>query len=178
MENAYLGCIFHFAGNFAPRGYMLCQGQLLSISQNTALFSILGTTYGGDGQVTFGLPDLRGRMPIGQGQGPGLSQIVIGELSGVENVTLTTNNLPAHNHTLTADTNAASVGTPAGNLLADSGGGQTAGAPIYSNSGVPNSALNAKSIGVAGSSQPLPIRNPFLGLNYIICTEGLYPSRN
>src|SRR4051812_17662172 len=104
MENAYLGCIFHFAGNFAPRGYMLCQGQLLSISQNTALFSILGTTYGGDGQVTFGLPDLRGRMPIGQGQGPGLSQIVIGELSGVENVTLTTNNLPAHNHTLTADT--------------------------------------------------------------------------
>ena len=151
MDSAYIGCIFHFAGNFAPRGYALCQGQLLSIQQNTALFAILGTTYGGDGIRTFGLPDLRGRAAVGQGAGPGLQTIVLGEISGAETVTLTTNNLPAHNHQLKCDTNQASVGAPAGNLLADSGSSKSGGIPVYSNSGPPNGCRSSTSTRAPGA---------------------------
>src|ERR1700689_3127872 len=99
-ETPLLGAIFIFAGNFAPTGYQLCQGQLLPISQYAALFSILGTTYGGNGTSTFQLPDLRGRVPVGQGSGSGLTPIVLGETAGTQNVTILTNNLPAHNHPL------------------------------------------------------------------------------
>jgi microcystin-dependent protein len=177
-DTPFLGGIFMFAGNFAPRGYALCQGQILAISQNTALFSILGTTYGGNGQTTFALPDLRGRAPVGQGQGPGLSSITLGEVAGTESATMLTTNMPAHNHTLACDTNPASVGAPSGNLLADSGTSQSGGVPIYSNSNTPNGALNQQSIGIAGGSQPFGIRNPYLGINYIIALQGIFPSRN
>jgi microcystin-dependent protein len=176
-DSPILGCIFMFAGNFAPRGFALCAGQLLPISQNTALFSILGTTYGGNGQTTFALPDLRGRSPIGAGQGPGLSNISLGEMAGTENVTLLSNNMPVHNHVLQANSGSASVGAPAGNLLADSGNSQSGGVPIYT-SGTPNAQLNAQSIGLAGGNQPFSNRNPYLGINYIIATQGIFPSRN
>jgi microcystin-dependent protein len=177
MQDAYIGCIFHFAGNFAPRGYMQCQGQLLPISQYTAVFAILGTTYGGDGITTFALPDLRGRAAVGAGQGLGLSNIDLGQIAGTENVTLLTTNLPSHNHPLRCDTNGASVGAPANNLLADSGSQQSGGVPVYSN-GTVNGSLNIKSVGAAGSGQPVNLDNPYLGITYIICIEGLFPSRN
>src|ERR1700693_3176914 len=99
----YLGAIFMFAGNFAPRGFQLCQGQLLSIQQNPALFSILGTTYGGNGTTTFQLPDLRGRVPVGEGSGPGLTPVVLGQAAGAQNVTILTSNMPAHSHSLMAN---------------------------------------------------------------------------
>jgi microcystin-dependent protein len=149
----------------------------MSIQQNAALFSILGTTFGGNGTTTFALPDLRGRSPIGTGQGPGLSDIVLGEVAGTENATLTTNNMPSHNHTLNADSNPAAVSAPAGSVLADSGNAQSGGIPVYS-SGAPVVTMNPKAIGPAGGSQPFAIRNPFLGINYIIAIVGIFPSRN
>src|SRR5947208_9525764 len=115
-DTPFLGGIFMFAGNFAPRGYALCQGQLMSIAQNTALFSILGTTYGGNGQTTFALPDLRGRAPVGQGQGPGLSNISLGEVAGSETVTLLSTNMPSHNHTVGCDGGGSSSLTPVNDI--------------------------------------------------------------
>jgi len=176
-DTPILGCIYMFAGNFAPRGYALCAGQIMSIAQNTALFSLLGTTYGGDGRVTFALPDLRGRSPIGQGQGPGLSNIDLGEAAGVENTTLTSVNMPMHTHSLLADAGDASTGVPGGNSLANSGNSQSGGVPIYSST-APATPLNGQSIGVAGGSQPFAVRSPYLGINYIIAVEGIFPSRN
>jgi microcystin-dependent protein len=172
----YIGSIVLFAGNFAPRGWALCQGQLLPIAQNTALFSILGTTYGGNGQTTFALPDLRGRAPIGTGQGPGLSNITLGEQAGTENVTLLTTNMPAHNHTINCDNNASSSLAPSGMIpgLSDN---RNAEVNIYS-SNTPNAVMNPQTVGVAGGSQPFNNRNPFLGINFIIALEGIFPSRN
>jgi microcystin-dependent protein len=173
----YLGGIFMFAGNFAPRGYALCQGQLLPISQNTALFSILGTTYGGDGVTTFALPDLRGRGPIGAGNGPGLSPVVLGERAGSQNATILTSNLPAHTHTLNGSTSAGTQPLPTGNALAsvqDSQGGQST---AYINAAA-NTPMVATSIGTTGGNLPLSIQNPYLGLNFIIATQGIFPSRN
>jgi microcystin-dependent protein len=172
-----LGCIFIFAGNFAPRGYALCQGQILSIQQNAALFSLLGTTYGGNGTSTFALPDLRGRAPIGTGAGPGLSPIVEGELGGTQTASILTSNLPAHNHALNASTASGSQPLPTGNLLAsviDSNAGQSL---AYVNT-AGNTTMNPSAIGMAGSNIPLSIQNPFLGINYIIATQGIFPSRN
>ena len=114
----YLAGIFLFAGNFAPRGYALCQGQLMSIAQNSALFSLLGTYYGGDGQTTFGLPNLQGRAPVGTGQGPGLPMVNLGEQGGAQSVTLTTSQMPAHNHACTVTLNAANDGRPRDCLVA------------------------------------------------------------
>src|SRR5512140_216933 len=116
MSTPFIGEIVMFAGNFAPRSWALCNGQLLPIAQNTALFSILGTTYGGDGRTTFALPDLRGRVPVHPGQGPGLSNYVLGEMAGTENTTLLINNMPAHNHTLNAVSDAGDTAAPAGAL--------------------------------------------------------------
>lgn len=113
-----LGCIFIFGGNFAPRGYMLCQGQLLSIQQNAALFSLLGTTYGGNGTTNFQLPDLRGRAPIGTGNGPGLSPVVEGQIGGTQAASILIANLPSHSHALNASTTAATQPLPTNNLLA------------------------------------------------------------
>jgi microcystin-dependent protein len=158
-----------FAGNFAPRGWAFCQGQILSIAQNTALFSLLGTTYGGNGQTTFALPDLRSRVPVGTGQGPGLTSINLGELSGVESVTLLASQMPAHQHTIGASSSDATTGKPGGKVLA------ATSTAIYAPS--PDGTFLAPT-GIAGSSQPVAIRNPYLGMNYIICMEGIFPSRN
>ena len=186
-----IGEIRMFAGNFAPRNWALCQGQLMSISQNTALFSILGTTYGGNGQTTFALPDLRGRAPIGQGQGPGLTNISLGEVSGTETVTLLTTQMPAHTHTATATV----TGTETPGCFEDNGttdspaGAYPAISPSGANNyrtGTPDGAMGSSNIsatatvtiGISGNSQPVPIRNPYLGMNYIICLFGIFPSRN
>jgi microcystin-dependent protein len=178
-ESPYLGAIFLFAGNFAPRGFALCQGQTLPIAQNTALFSILGTTYGGNGQTTFNLPDLRGRAPIGTGQGPSLSNIDLGQAAGTENVSLIGSNLPPHNHPLSVSNAAATASDPTGKVPAvvNDGGVPTANTYLgYANAGT--GAAAASAIGLTGNSTPVAIRNPYLGLNYIIATQGVYPSRN
>jgi microcystin-dependent protein len=229
MES-FIGTIMPVAFNFAPQGWALCNGQLLSISQNSALFALLGTQYGGDGQVTFGLPDLRGRVAVGQGQGPGLSPVQMGEISGSNAATMTLNgagactlttaNMPAHNHgatfsgsgatplAVTVHVNTAqgsSVAPPEGSYFGAvklSGPGQTASLYV---AGQPTSSValgsgTATSTGTAGgitggtvavdnngSGQPVSIpvsvsgqtslMQPFTGVNYIICVNGIFPSR-
>jgi microcystin-dependent protein len=169
-----LGVIFAFAGNFAPRGYALCQGQLMSIAQNTALFSILGTTYGGDGRVTFALPDLRGRAPVGAGQGPGLSNVELGEQTGAPQTTLTIANLPAHTHVMSASQGADST-NPSNNFFGSDARGNPVS--IYSTTS-DGSVMNPMVVGLAGGNQPISIQNPILAINYVIATEGIFPSRN
>lgn len=169
----FLGQIILVGFNFAPQGYATCDGQLLSIAQNTALFSLLGTTYGGNGQTTFALPDLRGRTPIHQGQGPGLSNRAIGESSGTEATTLITSNLPAHTHTLNAVSEVGTVGAPAGAFLAATGSFD----PEYRPSGT-TVQLAPQSVGITGGSQPVNNMQPYLVLNYAIALEGIFPSRN
>jgi microcystin-dependent protein len=174
----YLGAIFIFAGNFNPRGYQLCQGQLLSIAQNTALFSILGTTYGGNGTTTFALPDLRGRSPIGQGTGPGLSPVVLGQQGGVNNVSILTSNLPAHTHTVNVSTGSAGQASPQNNFpasIVDSVGGAGNG---YNSSATGGATFNPGAVNPAGGNVPLNIQDPYLGINYIIAVQGVFPSRN
>lgn len=195
MES-FIATINMFAGNFAPRGWMLCQNQTLSIAQYTAVFSLVGTTYGGNGQTTFSLPDLRGRVPVGTGQGPGLQPYQLGQLSGVENTTLTQLNLPAHNHQAQATT-LIRADQSGGNLSANPIGnwisvGQTGGsspAPMKQFTTLPDpnpptgtmaagSAATTVTVGIAGSSQPFSILQPYLGMNYIFCMEGIFPPRN
>jgi len=168
-----LAQIIMFAGNFSPRGWLFCHGQLLSIAQNTAVFALLGTTYGGNGQTTFGVPDLRGRVPVGAGQGPGLSNVQLGESAGVANQTLLVTNMPAHNHTLNAFSEAGDSGAPQGNRLANSGATDRE----YRTTGT-GVAMGATAIGNAGGSQPFSIMQPYLGMNYVICQFGIFPSRN
>ena len=175
----YIAQIILFAGNFAPRSWMFCQGQILSIAQNTALFSLLGTTYGGNGQTTFALPDLRGRVPVGTGQGPGLPAVSLGEMAGSPTTTLLITNMPAHNHTVTVNprgvTEAGDVSDPTNAYPANSG----ALDKEYKTSGTLVNMGQANAItGVAGGSQPFSTMQPYLGMNYIICLEGIYPSRN
>lgn len=170
-----MATILMFAGNFAPRNWVFCQGQLMAIQSNTALFSLLGTTYGGDGRTTFGIPDLRGRVPVGTGTGPGLPQIVLGEMAGSPQVTLNTSQLPAHIHGLTVPASSAN-GTskePDGNILSATAGNQYAavGAADGSYGGV-------SATGITGSNAPINIMNPYLGMNYVICQYGIFPSRN
>ena len=169
MSDPYLGEIRLFAGNFAPVNWALCQGQLLSIAENDALYNLIGTTYGGDGQSIFALPDLRGRVPVHQGQGPGLSQRTMGALVGTESVTLTTGQLPAHTHPLHATTAAATITTPAGALLA------TTTADSYG-PGPATTPMAAGAVGPAGGAQPHDNMAPTLTVNYIISLVGIYPS--
>ncbi len=173
MNEPFIGSIVMFAGNFAPQGWALCNGQLLPIQQNTALFSILGSTYGGDGRTTFALPDLRGRVPVHPGQGPGLSPYVEGQAGGTEAVTLTVSQLPAHSHPVNCSNTAASRGgaTPVGSVPA-----VTNGADVYSTT--PNAQMLPQMIGIAGGSQPAPIVQPYLGINFIIALVGIFPSRS
>ncbi|WP_374405294.1 phage tail protein [Pelagerythrobacter sp.] len=170
----FIGQLLIFAGNFAPQGWAFCNGQLLSIPQNQALFSLLGVTYGGNGTTTFGLPDLRGRFPVHPGSGPGLAPIQQGEMDGAETHTMSVNEMPLHNHTMHAELAGADKQTPQGNML----GLTSASNPIYA---APNPAedrtMAPGSIGTAGGSQPFSIRNPYLGINFIIALEGIYPSR-
>lgn len=174
MATPFIGQITMFAGNFAPRSWAFCNGQIISIAQNTALFSILGTTYGGNGQTTFALPDLRGRVPIHTGQGPGLSSRDLGQAGGTETHTLISTEMPAHNHALAATTTDGNSQTPAGTILARDTLGGTTG---YSTA-APNTILSASSIGAAGGGQPHNNVPPFLCVNYIIGIEGIFPARN
>ncbi len=173
--------ILLFAGTFAPKNWAYCNGQLIPIAQNTALFSLLGTTYGGDGRVNFGLPDLRGRVAIGAGQGPGLSNYVLGQVAGSETVTLTTANMPAHIHPATATV---SVGVSGAGATADDPDGAlltTTNAPFYA-TGAPGGHLGgvtaSATTGPTGNNQPVNIMPPYLALNYVICMYGIFPSRN
>jgi microcystin-dependent protein len=178
MSDAFIGQIVGFGGNFAPRNWALCQGQIMSIAQNTALFSILGTTYGGNGQTTFALPDLRGRAPVSQGQGPGLSNYVLGEQTGSENVTLLSTQMPQHNHQLIAANTGATTPAPSGNFLAQANNpADQSDINVYAPSGTP-AAMNPQAIGFAGGSQPFSIIQPLLAINFIICIFGVFPSRN
>ena len=172
MSDPFVGEIRMFAGNFAPQGWALCDGQLLAISQNDVLFSLVGTTYGGDGQNTFGLPDLRGRIPLHMGQGPGLSSRTIGQNGGSETVTLTPAQLPAHGHVLNADSGAANSTDPLGRLPAASTGSST-----YGNL-APSVAMRADAVASAGGNQAHDNMMPFLCINFIIALFGIYPSRN
>jgi len=172
MSDPFIGQIIMFGGNFAPRGWALCQGQLLSISQNTALFSILGTTYGGDGRTTFGLPDLRGRVPMGEGQGPGLSDRNLGQKPGVENVALTNAQMPAHNHAAGTVGPAGNSNDATGNVWADDAGVSSA---TYS-SGAVTGTMRADAIGNTGGSQAHPNVQPSQVVNFIIAIQGFFPS--
>jgi microcystin-dependent protein len=172
-----------FAGNFSPRGWQFCNGQLLSIAQWTAVFALVGTTYGGNGQTTFGLPDFRGRIARGaQGsQGPGLSIVDLGEQSGTQSVTLLTTNLPAHNHPLTGAVTPQAINDADG--LTDSPGNARLGAgTVFTNAASPLvnmlPAASTLAVGINGSSQPVGTLPPYLGMNYIFCVEGIFPSRD
>ncbi len=171
----YLGSVCIVAFTFCPRGYADASGQILSIAQNSALFSLLGTTYGGNGQTTFALPDLRGRVPRGIGQGPGLSNIDQGEVAGNETVTLTIAQIPAPTHVVTLNATSApgNADSPAGALPAKS-----APATNYG-TGTANATLATGAVAVApsGGSQPHVVIDPFLGLRYCIAIEGIFPSR-
>jgi microcystin-dependent protein len=177
-ETPILGCIFIFAGNFAPVGYQLCQGQILSISSNTALFSILGTTYGGNGTTTFALPDLRGRAPIGQGTGTGLSPVVLGQQGGNQNVSILASNMPAHNHLVNVSTVAAAQASPKNNFLAPPIDSTPAAGTGYNTTATSSATLAPSAVSVAGQGLPLSIEDPYLGINYIIATQGIFPSRS
>jgi len=169
MSSPFLGEIRIFAGNFAPRGWAMCNGQILPISQNTALFSLIGTFYGGNGTSNFALPNFQGNVPVGQGQGPGLSPYEIGELGGQTSVTLITSQLPAHIHPIGASSAAATTGTPSSaTTLA------TATAGVY------GAAVNMAPMAsqLVGGNQPHENRQPFLVLNFIIAMQGIFPSRN
>lgn len=172
MSEPFVGEIRMFAGNFAPRGWALCDGQLLAVSQNDALFSLLGTIYGGDGRTTFGLPDMRGRIPLHAGNGPGLSQIRLGAKSGAESVTLTANQLPSHNHNVKASSSAGSTGNPTGMVSASS-----APSNSYSTSLASPQTMNPVSISNTGGSRSHTNLMPSLCVNFIIALFGIYPSR-
>lgn len=193
----YLASLLLFAGNFAIRGWATCSGQIIGIAQNTALFSLIGTTYGGNGQTTFALPDLRGRAPIGQGQGPGLPTYTLGQVGGMISTTLTIANMPMHNHpadagtlvaTPSASTAAATTKTPAAGMvpatLPSIGSGPSAtpvngyAAQDNTTTLAPGKVSGSVNVGIAGGSQPFSILNPYLVMNYLIATEGVFPSRN
>jgi microcystin-dependent protein len=187
----FLSQILIWPPNFAPRGWALCAGQVLPINQNTALFSLIGTFYGGDGRTTFALPNLQGRVPIGAGQGAGLSPYVVGDMGGVESVQLNASTLPSHSHSASQNltvqvpavagagtTNSPSPSvTPAAptdaarnpvNIYSNQAAGTTLGSPTVSGS---------VAIGATGNNQPHENRQPFLALNYIIALQGIFPSR-
>jgi microcystin-dependent protein len=167
----FIGQIQVFGFNFAPRGWAFCNGQLLSIAQNTALFSLLGTTYGGDGRTTFALPNLQGRSMIHYGSGPGLNPVQIGQSGGNENTTLTVNNLPPHNHTVQVNVNTATGEESSSTSYLSSHAGAFSEAPSA------NAVLAGVNQTNVGGNQPVSIRNPFLGINVCIALQGIYPSR-
>jgi microcystin-dependent protein len=187
MSDPFLGMIMQVGFNFAPRGWAECAGQILPISQNTALFALLGTMYGGNGQTTFALPDLRSRVSIGAGQGPGLSSYTQGQQGGVENVTLSTANLAAHTHaaSLKAATVKATLQLPAAGAVlgrcVDGASGGTSLPEIYCPAGTATSVvLGGDSINVAatGGNQPIATLPPYLAILNVIALEGIFPSRN
>lgn len=180
----FLGIIKIFGGNFAPTGWFMCNGQILAISQYQALFSLIGTTYGGNGVTTFALPNLQGRIPIGMGQGPGLSAHPQGQTAGTETNTLLISNIPPHNHpaSLLVNNTDSGQGVPTvGASLATPGtlSGRTFTATLGYNTATPNTILNPGSVATALTGQGQPVNNmqPFIAMNYIISWQGVYPAR-
>lgn len=171
MSDPFLGEIVMFAGNFAPRSWSLCNGQLLPISQNQALFSILGTTYGGDGETTFGLPELRGRVPMHPGNGPGLANRQLGQKGGQQTTTLTTAHLPAHNHLMRGNSGQPDESNPQGGFPANSG---ATGEDLYAS----GTNVNMGATTNTGSGVPFSNEMPFQCVNFIIAIQGIFPSRN
>lgn len=176
MATPFIGEIRMFGGNFAPRGNAFCNGQIISIAQNTALFSLLGTTYGGNGQTTFALPNLQSQAPMHFGQGPGLSPRVLGEQGGVENVTLATTQIPSHNHQASGLAAVGGQGSPAGATWATIVSGRNP-LPLYAPAPA-NTTMNAAALAQAGSNQPHNNMPPYLVINFIIATQGVFPPRN
>ena len=172
MSEPFIAEIRIFAGNFAPRGWAFCNGQLLPIAQNTALFSLIGTTYGGDGRTTTALPNLKGRAPMHPGRGPGLTAKRLGQRGGVEMVTLTEAQLPSHSHTAVASGAAADSNAPAGHYMGAPAG---RGSSLYA---AANNLGTFSSLDNAGGGQPHNNVQPFLAINFIIALVGLYPSRS
>jgi microcystin-dependent protein len=173
MSQPFIGEIRMFGGNFAPAGWMLCQGQVIPISENDTLFNLIGTTYGGDGQETFALPNLQGRVPIHMGQSSGTSNYLIGESGGVESVTLTTQQIPSHTHPPIANNGTGTSTNPANNVWA----AQPA-LLQYNPAGTEDSPLRNNAIQQAGGSQPHDNMMPYLAVNYIISLFGVYPTQN
>ncbi|WP_288431897.1 tail fiber protein [uncultured Deinococcus sp.] len=171
MSDSYVGEIRMFGGNFAPVDWHFCDGSTLSISEYQALYALLGTTYGGDGQTSFRLPDLRGRWPVHQGTLSGTT-VIMGQVGGSASVTLQTQELPAHTHTLRATASAATTTNPAGRTLA-----QTTATSLYLDDD-PSSALVPTALGIAGGGQPHENRSPYLAVNFIISLYGIYPNRD
>jgi microcystin-dependent protein len=171
MSEPFVGEIRMFGFGFAPQGWAPCNGQLLPINQNQALFSLLGTTYGGDGETTFALPDMRSRVPAGQGQGPGLSSYAEGQAGGAETVTLAAAQMPGHTHPVKASSSPAGSGQPEGRALARSA------SHIYTATPDAGTVMNAGMLGDAGGSQPHDNIQPYLALNFCIALFGIYPSR-
>ncbi|HKJ53195.1 MAG TPA: tail fiber protein [Gammaproteobacteria bacterium] len=172
MSEPFIAEVRIFAGNFAPRGWAFCEGQLLPIAQNTALFSLIGTTYGGDGRTTTALPDLQGRAPMHPGRGPGLNNRRLGERGGVNQVTLSTNEIPNHSHAIRATDTSANTGDPSGNAFANTEPVKHYGPltdPEY---------MAGPVIGPGGARQPHNNMQPYLTLSFIIALVGLYPSRS
>ncbi|MGA2902845.1 MAG: tail fiber protein [Candidatus Korobacteraceae bacterium] len=176
MAEPFVGEIRIFGGNFAPVGWALCNGSLLQISQYTALFSLLGTMYGGDGIRTFALPDLRGRVVVSFGQGPGLSPYVQGQVGGAESSTLTTAQMPSHSHAVGA-TETPTTADPKGAVPAKNVGA-TPGSGIHTYGATPDgTTMNNAMIGATGGGQPVSVVQPYLAINYIIALQGIFPSR-
>ena len=175
MSSPFLGEIRQFGFNFAPRGWAMCNGQLLAISANTALFSLLGTFYGGNGTTTFGLPNLQGRVPIHFGQGAGLSSYVLGQAAGVENVTLLAVQMPQHNHSVLTVNSGGNQANPSTNYLAVESTGTSLN---YSSGPSDGTTLNPQAVTTAGGNQPHANIQPYLAVNFCIAEQGIFPSRN
>ncbi|SRR5579864_9534013 len=170
-QEPFLGEIRFVGFNFAPQGWLPCDGRLMSISQNTALFSLLGINFGGDGKTTFALPDMQGRVPVGTGQGTGLTNRNIGDKGGLESVTLTIAQMPMHRHNLMASSATANTTAPGGDALANS-----STTPVYS-TGTTNVAMKSTSVNTSGKNQPHENMQPFLGMTCIIAVQGIFPAR-
>lgn len=175
MSDPFLGEIKLVPYNFAPRGWAFCAGQILSIAQNTALFALIGTTFGGDGQTTFALPDFRGRVPLSSGQGPGLSNYDLGQVGGEETHTLTTNEMPTHSHTARAHNGNGNSNVANNNIWSKDAGVQSA---TYNSVANPAGAMSPSAIATTGGSQPHNNLQPLLCVNFIIALQGIFPSRN
>jgi microcystin-dependent protein len=174
----YLGAILLFAFDFPPRGWAICQGQLLPIAQNQALFALLGTMYGGNGTTNFALPDLRGRAPMHIGTGPGLPSVVQGQTGGTEYVTLNSTQIPPHTHVVSVNNGASTVSSPVtGNSIAKLKDINNEDVKLY-NATAANTLLHSNTIGIAGGTQPHNNMQPYLVMNYCIALVGIFPSRN